>query len=427
MFCENCGKPLTAGAAFCTECGSVVEKKHSTEMPSLPYPDKPVPVAPEPEMVFSEPEYEKPGDPEAEYQPSVFTPAPAVVTLEPIMDSAPEPVSGPYERAGQRHKESLGWSIAKAVLSIFLGIILYALVCAFIALLATRPANIPEVILNTDVVWIMEEIGLDEVILQQVNDTVVNDLNINIYDLEEFLKRSNVADELGKAAEGYIKAITEGNTGYYMSSKEIVGFLKAVAPDIRDQFDYRMTDEDYDFILSSLEDQVDLREFRVERILQEVNVDMAVPGMVLSVYPLIVTAILCALVLFDAFLLHRRKIASAFLTAGIPIVFAGLTYIAAGMLFGFFSNLLGGTALYMITRFTSGIAYMIFTYGLICFAAGVLFVAAYIVIGAIMRKRPAKPPSEKGSNAWLLTGLVTNVALLVVCAAISVLLYNNLL
>jgi len=382
-------------------------------------------------VLTPEPGSETPGYPYNNYEPQGLASAPVIVTLEPVADTVTDTVSctvtDKSESPATRQAESIGWSIVKGFLSFLLSIIAYALICAFVALLAARPSNIPELIQGTDVVWIMEEIGLDDIILQQVNDTFINDLSIDIYDIEQFLKRSNVADELGKAADGYIKALTEGNTGYYLSSREIVSFLKAVAPDIRDQFDYKLTDDDFDLIIESLEEQVDLKEFRVEKILQDVNIDITVPGVVFSVYPLIVTGILCALVLFDIFLLHRRRVEKGFLTAGVPVILAGMTYIAAGMLFGFFSNLLSSTALFMITRLAGGIAYMIFIYGLVCFSAGFLFLILYVIIGSIKRKRPAKQASTKGSKAWILTGLVTNVSLLVVCAAISFLFYNNMI
>lgn len=426
MYCFKCGAQLQEGLAFCTVCGASLDKNHGDSPDPTSYTGATSAVtAPgdssEPETVILEPEPETADDSYTVTDSAAVSYQAEIVTLEPVPDPDATQPPAPDPQPTYTPLRALGI----ALLSVLFGMILFGFVCAFVTMMIVRPANLPKVIVNADVTWIMQETGLDEVILFQVNESYVNDLTIDIYDIDEFLKRENVSEQLSKAAEGYIKAISEGNTGYYISSREIAAIMKALAPDIRDQFNYKMTDEDYDFILNSLDEQVDLKEYRVGNILQEANVDIAIPAMALSIYPLLVTGILCALLIFDIFLLHRKKVRTAFLTTGIPIILAGLIIVTAGSLIGPFNRWVYNTEVYKLTRLSSGIARIMLTHGLICFLVGVLSLVAFFVIRSLRKNRPPKAVQEKSTKAWVMTGLITNTALILVCAVITFLFYWN--
>ena len=443
MFCTNCGVKLQEGSAFCVSCGDriVPDSPAAVESPADYYQQPPdlAPTEPLVEITEPTPSYEAPPPateppqqpvPETAplaQEPSILSTSPNVVTLEPISRVYLDPPPQSDPQAGGSAAKTVG----RTLLSILLAILAFVFTCVLIALLIVRPGNITEIIVNTDVAWIMEETGLDEIILEQVSESVLSDINIDIYDIEEFIKRETVSAEIGKIAEGYMRAILDGDMGFYMSSRDISNIIRAVAPDIREQFDYRITEEDIDEIVKTLDNQVDLQEFSVGRIMEDANVDLSIPGTLpgtlLTIYPLIVISILCALMLLDMFLLHRKKVRNAFLTASIPTMLSGFVYLIPGLLLSSLSSFFGDSVLSIITRFTGGIARLFLMHGLICFGLGIVFLVVCIVINVIAKDSLSKVNQASKTKVWLLTGLVANTALLAACAAISFLVYMNMI
>jgi hypothetical protein len=381
--------------------------------PIMPPPDvMSEPVVMPPPVMMSEPVV----------MPPVVTQEPIIVTLEPISEVSPGSPAQPAPPPAR----SVAGTLARVVLSIVFGILGFAFICVFIILTVLRPGNFTAIIERMDVTWILEETGLGDEIIRGINESAGFDRTVDIFDIEEFLRRDAVSGEVGRVAERYVRAITEGDLGYHMTARDIASFVRAIAPDIRDQFDHRLTNEDFDMIVNTLEDHVDLREFRVGTLIEAAEIDVSLPFALFSIYPLIIIGILCALIIFDIFLLHRKRIRSAFLAAGIPIALAGLLFIAASLLFGAFPSLLGTGPLSEITRFTGGIAFLLLIRGLICFIAGILFIVVNIIINGVMKGKPPKIHQAGGSKAWRLTGLITNSVLLIAAAVTTLLFHQNI-
>jgi hypothetical protein len=487
MFCINCGNRLRDGSSFCDNCGSRVQGDATTApSPDLcsatpdpspdtfdphqqtpdpylvapgPYSTTPDPYQQAPDPYLAEPDqYSDTPDPfppaagsampyysgashdgttteiidsetdaaETDYPatPAFAASAPSIVTLEPV----------PERQAELRTKSapSAARALGRALLSILLGILAFAFAFAFVALTIVRPGNIPDMLEQTDITWILEESGLGESIIEGIIADTENEIEIDIHDIGEFLRRDAVSGELGRIAEGYIRAIAEGDLGYALTSRDIAGMLRAIAPDIQDQFGYRLTQDNLDSIIESLDEHLDLRELRVDNLLSTANLDSSVPFIVFSVYPLIITGILFALAIFNVFLLHRKKVRAAFLTVGVPVFVAGLIFVLAGFLLSALTGLFGGVAAQVLGIMTGGIAHLMLLHGLYCLAAGVLSLVVFSIIKSVKKRRERIPSdicgdsARKSARVWRIAGLAANTALLLGCAAVALLFYLNI-
>ena len=325
----------------------------------------------------------------------------------------------------QRPSSSVAKSFAKVIVSVVFSIIAFGLYCALIALVSIRPDNFTRIIEKVDVTQVLEEAGLDDVIVSEINNSSHISENISTNDLDDFLKRETVSTEIGMMAAKYAKAIAEGDLSYYIKPQDIKDFLKAVEPDIREQFNYSLTGEDYDEIVGVVEEHIDLQDYQVDKVLEDTEVDTTLPSVVFSAYPLIITGILCILLVFDIFMLHRKKIRTAFITGGIPAILAGLVYIAAGVLFGPYHGLPGNAVLNSVKRYTGGIADLLLSYGLVCLASGVLAIVVFFIIAGVRKEFVPKDRQGDKRALFRMTGLFVNIALLAACAVVSLLYYSS--
>jgi hypothetical protein len=370
MFCTHCGGEITGGSVFCKTCGNRV------------------------------------GD------AAVAT----AVAPPPAEEIAASPPAAPV---------STGMKIAKTALASFLGLLAFAFITVTLVFIMTRPGNVLKVVEKADFARAMEEAGINEARIEDINSKIGIDLVLDEESLKDFLRRDNVSAEVGKLAEKYISAMSEGNFDYHITSREIINTLKAVAPDIRAEFGYRMTDSDYEFIADDIQENFDLKAFRVSTVLGDANVGTAAPYMAFSVYPLIVAALLFALTVFNIFLLYKKRIRNALLVCSIPLMSAGLLFILAGLLAGPFSGLLRNSGVYNLLQMASGVAAMLLIPGLICLFIGLLSLAGMIVIRKLAERHVFKP-SKDFTKAWRLTAIIVNITVPVLCAAFSLLLYANL-
>ena len=377
IICTNCGNQLRASSVFCPACGEKAESP--------------------------------------------------IATLEPVPEPAAEPATESPAKPGFPPKPPVIKTIARVVVSVLLGIPEFALAVALIALAAVRPGNASAIVENTNISLVMEEAGLDEVISSVVEALPDADVPVDITDVEDFLKRDTVSEEIGKIAEGYLNAAAKGELDYYISPEDVESFLKAITPDIQDHFDYDLTDEDVGTISDLLQESIDLSDYSVGKVLDDAKIDAALPGILLSMWQMVIAGILFVLVTFDIFLFHRKKVRNAFMATGIPVTLSGFASIIAGMLFGPFHDLLSNTPLEKLTRFTGGIALQFILYGIICLATGVVSLAVYAII---MRKREhymLKTYQPAVTKVWRMAGLIANIAVFIICAAISLFLRAGLL
>jgi hypothetical protein len=260
-----------------------------------------------------------------------------------------------------------------------LGLLNFVSLVVLVALAIVRLTDIPKAIARTDVTQLLEETKVNETIVEAIGETELSN-NLDMEGLREFMQRSNVEGEVSKAAEQYLTAIATGNLDYYMSSEDIVEMVKAVAPDIIEEFAYELTDENYDSLAEYLTTSVELEDFRMEKILDNAGVTIALPQVLLSVYPLLAAVFLFLLLVLAIFLLHRKQVRKAFSTIGIVLASAGFVYLLASLFLGVFSRSFISNEIINSVIAGAGVVGRLLLFGLICFGAGVLAITAAILL-----------------------------------------------
>lgn len=391
MICTQCGEPVSSDLAFCTNCGCMVDNASGTA-----------------EVDHANTEQQD------------------IVQIESTPIVKQSEVSADDVKISSQFVERSAYSSIKKIslvsVSILFSIILLASIIIFFAFLMVRPKSIHTVITQTDIIGILDKSGLINEIIKNVYDIGYDINDIDIYSIEAFIDRVSVREELGKVVDRYILAIKEKDLNYHITSKEIIDFLKAIAPDIRDVFGYKLTSDDYSATIDSDIFSETLSQFKVGVLLDRANADIAIPYILFSLYPLIVAGILCVTLLFNIFLLNRKNISGAFLCIGIPITIAGLLLSVVGLLFGPLSGLLSGSELYSVAIISNGYAYLSVYTGLICLGFSIItFEAIYFT--ARMRKKQLSAQSSsdaKPLRVWRNAGIIVNTSSLIVCSVLAV-------
>jgi len=353
------------------------------------------------------------------------------LVLEPVRETdtgriaqAPE---GSSVRLTALHTKYIAVTLSKTALSLLLSLFLFAFILAFILLTAARPGSAANAVKKADITWLLEETDIGNVIIDGLNASSLIKIEVDASVINRFLRRENVATEVGRVAEGYARAIAEANYDYYMSSRDITNFLRAVAPDIHDEFGIDLTDADYGVISDSVNNYVDLRDYSIGKLLGNTGMDAATPYMLLSVYPLIIAGLLGILVLFDIFLVHRKRIRTAFLFTGISLALSGVICFLAAMLFGPYSGLFSSSSFYGIVKMIVGVASSLAIPGLICLATGVISIAAFAVINKKRAQDIMQMDSGRSdTKIWRITGLITNASILLISSAFTLLFFLNM-
>ena len=415
MFCTQCGKLLPEGSDSCLECGYQKENAPIAQT----YAASPATI---PER-------------EIDSELSLITPRVAAleatsVVLEPVASHITEPVSkgvtGVHTKPDPFYAPSSTVIIAKVALSIVLGVLVFAFLVTSIVLMATRPGSATRVIEMADVTWLLEDTEIGAAIIDSLNSSTFSHVSFSAKNINEFLNRENVAAEIGKVAEKYTTAIAEGNYDYYLSSREIARFVRSVEFDIYDEFGIVLKDADYEFITNSINDYVDLSDFSVGRVFEDAELDAAIPYLLFSIYPLIIIALLGSVCVFDLFLLHRKRIRAAFLSAGIPFVLSGLLCVIASLLLGPYSGLFRNSGFYGVAGLIAGAVNLLLLPGLISLVVGVLSIVVFVIIAGKREHRIPMKSDESTTKAWRITLIITNASILLICSALSLLLYINI-
>jgi len=268
---------------------------------------------------------------------------------------------------------------ASVFLSVILRLFLFIFLSVFIILLALRAENATSIIQNTDIVWVLEETGISEDIVGRLNELPFHDADINIDDVQDFIKSDAVSGELGKVIDDYARAFAEGNLDHHLTSGDIADIARNLEPEVYELFDHRLSEADYDRFSRALDEAVDFERLRVSSILIETDIVTVTPILSVSVYFVWCVGILCALILFIIFIHHRSRIIDAFRAAGIPVMMSGLFMLILGLLFSLYPFMFGDTA-FIIAKFAGGIIYLIMMYGLVFSGAGLFLIAVFLVL-----------------------------------------------
>jgi len=414
MICSQCGSLLSEGSDLCPNCGTSEQN-----IPAFgQYTDSC-------DIVFE-------SESEEDLSPITFsiTEAEASVKMAPDAHPATEPSSevstGTPVRSNAHRSASPVSVIAKVVLSIIFPLLLFGFILVTTVLIVVRPESAFDVVKRADVTWILEETEIGDIIVNEINASELVYINIDVDSLNRFIKRENVSAQVGRMAEKYVRAIAEADYDYYLNLDDILGFVRAVTPDIHDEFGVSLSETDYNVIADSINRYVDLSDFSVGKIFDDADFDAALPFMLLSIYPLIILTLLCVLVMFDIFLLHRKRIRNAFVCVGVPIALSGLVCLIAGLLLGPYSVLFDNSALYGIIKLIIGVVDHLFLPAMIYMAVGLVSVVTFVIMNRVRTQFMLIDYKKTSKHLWLITGLVANGSIFIICSVLSLIFYLNM-
>jgi hypothetical protein len=274
------------------------------------------------------------------------------------------------------------------ILSVILGILAILGICFFIALLTVRSFGVGHIIRNTDVLGILEDFSTGEhayYIIDQVNGLPFNETEVTLYDIEEFIKREEVTDEIDRIVDGYATALMLGNFGHHLTVDDIITAARNIAPELNDFFEHSMTDDDFQRLAQTLDDIMDLNSMSLEGIIEDLDMDMSpLPLILLSPALLWVVGLISGGLLLVLFLLRKRNIAAAILSVGTPIILSGLISLGAGTFVTSRLEAADGEQVWF-SRFLEDPVQLFTQLGLITAVAGAVIIVVSLVVRLVRR------------------------------------------
>jgi len=225
-------------------------------------------------------------------------------------------------------------------------------------------------------VEIIEDASLGEhtyYIVDQINGLPFSDVEVDLHDVEEFIKRKAVTDEIDIIIDGYTMAFVFGNLDHHVTTEDVVKLARRLEPEFYDFFGHRLTEEDFEYLAMTLDDILDFDSLSIDGIMQDFDIDrslVTIPIVLLSPVLIWSVGLLSVALLVLIVILRRRNIADAFLSVGIPIALSGIIAFIAGLFIGSNTEMLGDTA-QRFTRFIEDPVYLITQYGFAFAAVGV--------------------------------------------------------
>jgi len=277
------------------------------------------------------------------------------------------------------------------IISVLLSILAVFSLFIFICLLVIRTANAATIIQRTDVLGVLAETGFAEhsyYITNQLNGLYFHDEELTLEDLEEFIKRDAVSNEIGGVIDDYARAFVQGDLDHHITTEDIVIIAKNIEPELQELFDHRLTEAELEHLAEALDDVIDFDSFRVGYIIEDYELDMTIPKLFLGSTLRWVFGLLSLALLVIIFILRRGDIADALLGVGLPIIISGLLSFAFGMAMGARPEMFGET-FYALSRFIDGPIYLMTQYGFTFAAVGATLIVVSIVINS---SRPKADP-----------------------------------
>ena len=271
---------------------------------------------------------------------------------------------------------------ANAFLSGLLGFMTFIFMCVFIPLLALRPMNVGNMVRHSDVSLVLEETGMSYEIVETLNELDFLENEIDVRNVEIFLSSPAVSNEIGRVMDDYARAIARGDLDHHLTSADLVDIARNLEPEVSDMLDHQMTEADFRELAEVLDDMIEFSDLRAEYILEDLDVEVPVQVLFVSVYLVWGVGILCAATVLLIFVHHRRWIADGFRAAGVPIMLPGFLFFMIGLMFNLYPQILEEW-LYEMAAFIAGPAYLLMMYGAAFAALGVLS----SIIGFILNRR----------------------------------------
>lgn len=441
MFCENCGNKLQEGFMFCTNCG------HKIAFSAPPFPSEMTeetisvsePKVAETETKIRKEVEEKDGngglakDPVTKtYQiPEIKEENHEIKVENQAVPPAEEPIINTYETFEYHEEPNRSFekteslkatkkekSPMRVMVSVLLGVFLVAIGVFAVFIYTLRSSDFSGGLDAAQTEKFIRKTKLGEDIANWINYDKLSDFKLRADDIEELLTSDKMTDRVGAMLGKYADAIASGDYSYHPSAKEMISLVKALSPELEKSFEYRLDDYAYERISEHLNEADDLESYRVGTALRAFGLNYILVYMLFSDYFGLVLCVLAVLLIFDIFLVNRRRIRGGFLVTGVSLTLTGLSYLLISQLFGSVfnsDNLMIG----MIADSKSALLLpMIFLT-----VAGLLGIGAYVLIGILHKNSPVKPLS-KGKMGEIV-GLCVNAGLILLAGVLVTLCVLN--
>jgi len=269
---------------------------------------------------------------------------------------------------------------ANGFVSVILGLLMLILVCVFLLLLAVRSISTARVIQDTDIAWVLEETGVSNEIVDQINRLPFVEDRVDIRDVDAFIRNDVVSREISRALGGYLAAFAEGDLSHHITQGEVLYIVRNLEPELNNMFGHQMTEADHERLSRALDDAVDFRRLSIGNLMDEADVDLTIPQFAASGNLLILVGILCIVTLLLMVLHHRRTLSDVLKNAGVPIMLAGLVCFLLGFVISSYTQMFGAL-FHRISSLLSAPIGLFITYSL--YAAGIG--AALVIVHMVMR------------------------------------------
>jgi len=280
------------------------------------------------------------------------------------------------------------YSRLRAALSVLLCVLAVILLFVFIGLMVIRSTGVGHIIRHIDFVGVFEEstVGIQPShIVYQINELPFSDVELTLYDIEEFIKLEAVTDELDDIISTYAMAFTRGNLDYSISAEEVIAIARRLEPELYDFFGYRLAEEDLDDLVMTLDDIVDFDALSVDGIIvsvmEEFDFDLTVPLVLISPVIVWIAGFVTIALLAFIFFRKRKNPISASIAVGIPVALTGSITLLTGVVIGTNPTMLGNTSLQFVKIVERPID-LATRYGLAFTVAG----AAIIIVAYVFKK-----------------------------------------
>jgi len=273
---------------------------------------------------------------------------------------------------------------ANGFVTAVLSILMFILVSIFILLLAVRTITAASVIQNTDIAWVLEETGVSNQIVDQINDLPFVETNIDVRDVDEFIRNDVVSREISRVMGGYLDALAQGNLDHHITQDDILRIARNVEPELNEMFGHEMTEVDHERLSRALDEAVDLGSLSIGNFVEEagIDIDLAIPQLAVSLNVLILVGALCIVTFLLMVLHHRRLISDSLSNAGFPMILSGLLCFVNGFILQSYAQMFGPTFYRISSAILGGPISLIMTYGLYAAGLGIVLIITRLIIRA---------------------------------------------
>jgi len=273
---------------------------------------------------------------------------------------------------------SVGKRFANGILSVILCTVLFIFTCLFAAVLLLRTDFLPLIIREADIIEVLEDTEISYYILSQLNSLPFVETEVDLYDLQEFIKTEAVSNEIGNVFSEFTRALGTNDLEFHLTNNDVLRIVQNLEPEFHDLLDHRMTEADNIVLTRTLDDVLDFETMTVSGIMYDAGIDIVVPRLLFSPLLLWGVGILILVTICTIFLLNSKSIPKALALSGIPIMISGFLYLITGVVFSTFPDLLSGT-LHTLSRLTGPMMHLVIRCGIILLAIGATFIVACLL------------------------------------------------